>query len=633
MTGTVVFVGAGPGAPGLLTLDAVAALRAADLVLYADSLVSPEIAQFVRPGVPFEGTKDRHLDDIVEQMIAIARSGGLIARVHSGDPALYGAITEQIAALRAAAVPYRIIPGVSSVFAAAAALGVELTVPDVAQTIIITRASGRTGMPEGETLRALAAHRTSLAILLGITRVRQLVEELIVGGYPPQTAVAALYRVSWPDEGIVRGTLSDIAERVRATGWTRQAVLLVGDAIDPANQDGTHRSHLYDPTYTHRFRRAARTPSNPGPMAPLPPAAPASMAQSGDLAVVSLTRNGTALGHRLARELRGTLYAPARFAPDGSTPCHHPVAETIRSLWHTQTRMLLIMPVGVAVRSLAPLLADKRSDPGVVAMDEAGQFAVSIASGHLGGANALARKVADLLGGQAVITTASDVQGSLALDLLGSASGWRIANPGALTRVSAALVNGEPVGVFQEAGSRAWLSEPEAAALHFVPDVATLADATYAAALVITYRRDTALPEAVRAKAIVYHPPCLSVGIGCERGVAEVEVAAAVTATCAAHDLALEAICDYATIDVKRDEAGLIAYAATMNHPLRFFPADDLNRPAVPNSSAAAMKAVGAQGVAEPAALLAAGARRLLVEKHVQGRVTVAVTLEVRHDD
>lgn len=632
MTGTVFFVGAGPGAPGLLTLDAVAALRAADLVLYADSLVSPEIAQFVRPAVPFEGTKDRHLDNIVAQMIAAAQAGQQVARVHSGDPALYGAITEQIAALRAAAVRYRIIPGVSSVFAAAAALGVELTVPDVAQTIIMTRAAGRTGMPDGETLQSLAAHRTTLAILLGITRVRQLAEELISGGYPPQTAAAALYRVSWPDEGIVRGTLADIAERVKTMGWTRQAILLIGDAIDPANQDGTHRSHLYDATYTHRFRRATRTAQGSHPIAALAPSL-ANVPRSADLTVISLTRNGTSLGDRLAREMGGVLYAPARFSPEGGMPYHGPVAEAIRALWHSHTRMLLIMPVGVAVRSLAPLLTDKRSDPGVVAMDEAGRFAVSIASGHVGGANALARTVATLTGGEAVITTASDVQGVPALDLLGTSSGWRIANPDALARVSGALVNGETIGVFQDAGSRAWLSEPEAAALRFAPDLATLADATYVAALVITYRRSEALPDDVRAKAIIYHPPCLSVGIGCERGVAEGEVATAVSATLAASGLAVEAIRDYATIDMKRDEAGLLAYAATMDHPLRFFSAHDLNRPVVPNPSAAAINAVGAQGVAEPAALLASGARALLVEKHVRGRVTVAVALEVRDND
>jgi precorrin-4/cobalt-precorrin-4 C11-methyltransferase len=255
-SGSVAFIGAGPGAPGLLTLDAVEALRAADLVLYADSLVSPEIARFLRPGVPFEGTKERHLDAIAARMIAATRAGQRVARVHSGDPALYGAITEQIALLRQADVPYRIIPGVSSVFAAAAALGVELTVPDVAQTIIMTRAAGRTGMPQGETLRALAAHGTTLAILLGITRIRQLVADLLAGGYTADTPAAALYRVSWPDEAIVRGTLADLATSVKAAGWSRQALILVGRAIDPALQDGAHRSHLYAPTYSHRIRRA-----------------------------------------------------------------------------------------------------------------------------------------------------------------------------------------------------------------------------------------------------------------------------------------------------------------------------------------------------------------------------------------
>jgi len=647
--GSVAFIGAGPGAPGLLTLDAVEALRAADLVLYADSLVSPELARFLRPGVPFEGTKERHLDAIAARMIAAARAGQRVARVHSGDPALYGAITEQIALLRQADVPYRIIPGVSSVFAAAAALGVELTVPDVAQTIIMTRAAGRTGMPEGETLRALATHGTTLAILLGITRIRQLIGDLIAGGYTAETPAAALYRVSWPDEAIVRGTLADLAASVKAAGWSRQALILVGRAIDPALQDGAHRSHLYAATYSHRFRHADGRPPRDATGAATAPVAPIDNATipvvaepigawpraDRSPALVALTRGGTSLGARLAAALGGTLYAPERFAGGAAIPYEGRVADLVGNLWVHHDRMVLLMPVGVAVRAIAPLLSDKRTDPGIVALDESGRYAVSVAGGHLGGANALAREVARIVGGEAVITTGSDVRGLPALDLLGSERGWTVANPDALTGAAAALVNGERVAAFQEAGSRAWLSHPEAAALDHVARIEDLGAPTIAAALVVTHRRGSALPPEVQDKAttVIYHPPCLSVGVGCARGVSEEEIAGAVEGVLADHGLALAAVRELASIDVKRDEAGLLAYAATLSKPIRFFGAAELNRVPVRNPSPAALAAVGAHGVAEPAALLAGGTRTLLVQKVVHGRVTVAVALREESDD
>lgn len=626
MCGSVTFIGAGPGAPGLLTLDAVDALKAADRVLYADSLVSPEIARFLRPGVPFEGTKDRHLDAIVAEMITAARGGEQVARVHSGDPSLYGAITEQIAPLRAADIPYHIIPGVSSVFAAAAALGIELTVPGVAQTVIMTRPAGRTGVPAGEALRSLAAHGTSLAILLGITRISELVTDLLAGGYPPETPIAALYRVSWPDEGIVRGTLGTIVEQVREAKWTRQAIILVGPAIDPALQDGTHRSHLYDAAYTHRFRRATTVPD--------PATAPQAFAETPktDLMIVSLTKGGTALGEHLAPTLDGTLYAPRRFASTGAIPFDGAVSALVRTRWGEHARILLLMPVGIVVRAIAPLLREKATDPGIVALDESGRFAVSITGGHRGGANDLARMVATLTGGEAVVTTASDVQGLPALDLLGQDEGWTIATLQNVTRVTAALVNGERVAVYQEAGSRAWLSQPEAATLQYVPDLAALTDRAIPAAIVITPRSVTTLPAAIREKSIVYHPLCLSIGIGCARGVSEDDIAVAVNDVLVAHGLASAAIQSIASIDLKADEAGLVAYASRIERPLRFFSADELNQIPTPTPSQVVYNAVGTHGVAEPAALLAAGARVLAVSKQICGQVTVAIAVEEWQD-
>jgi precorrin-4/cobalt-precorrin-4 C11-methyltransferase len=266
--GTVYFVGAGPGAPDLITLRGRDVIAQADLILFADSLVDEQLtAEFAKQGARILGSSEMHLDQIVALMLEVVRGGGVVARVQSGDPALYGAIHEQMAALDEHGVPYEIIPGVTAAFAAAARLGVELTVPEVVQSIVLTRAAGRVPMPEGEELLGLAAHGASLAIYLSVTRIHKVVEQLLEsGGYTPETPVAVFHRVTWPDEGLVRGTLADIVPKVKAAGYTRQALILVSPALDPRlkTPEGKTESNLYDSSYTHRFRRGTR-PEEPTP--------------------------------------------------------------------------------------------------------------------------------------------------------------------------------------------------------------------------------------------------------------------------------------------------------------------------------------------------------------------------------
>ncbi|MCX6047819.1 MAG: precorrin-4 C(11)-methyltransferase [Chloroflexi bacterium] len=244
------FIGAGPGAPDLITLRGQQLIARADLILYADSLVMAEIVQWAKPGAQIVPTADLHLDQIMPLMIDAAQQGKLVARVHSGDPALYGAIHEQMVRLREREIAYAIVPGVSAVFAAAAALGVELTIPELTQTVICTRISGRaSSVPEREELAGLAAHGASLALFLSITKARQ-VQETLLTGYAPETPVAVLHRISWPDEQIVQCTLDKLAETVRQAGFTRQALIL----ISPALAAGDVRSKLYTANYRHRFR-------------------------------------------------------------------------------------------------------------------------------------------------------------------------------------------------------------------------------------------------------------------------------------------------------------------------------------------------------------------------------------------
>jgi len=255
-TGPLVsFVGAGPGAPDLLTLRGRERIERADVVIYADSLVQPAVAAYAHAGARIHGSAALTLEETMALMLKAAGQGKRVARVQSGDPSIYGAIHEQIAALEAANVPYEIVPGVSSAFAAAAVLGVELTVPDVTQTVIFTRLAGRTSMPAGEQLRDLASHGASLAVFLSIPMIERVVEELRAGGYPDDTPAAVVYRVSWEDELIIRGTLADIAAQSKAAGLQLQALILVGPAVGSAEQ--THRSNLYNPAFTQRHRRAS----------------------------------------------------------------------------------------------------------------------------------------------------------------------------------------------------------------------------------------------------------------------------------------------------------------------------------------------------------------------------------------
>lgn len=258
--GTVYVIGAGPGAVDLITVRGSVLIGAADLILFADSLVDAAHADLAKPGARIVGSSGLSLEEITSLMVSAAHRGEVVVRLQSGDPSVYGAMHEQLMALRAAGVPSVIVPGVNSAFAASAALGVELTVPEVAQTVILTRASGgrATTVPEGESLRSLAAHGATLVLFLSASLIDAAVTDLIAGGYGPETPAAIAYRVSWDDEQLIRCTLQDVPERMKSAEIGRSCLVLVGQVLGAAEDAPDARSHLYDPAYTHRFR-AGRT--------------------------------------------------------------------------------------------------------------------------------------------------------------------------------------------------------------------------------------------------------------------------------------------------------------------------------------------------------------------------------------
>ena len=253
MKGKVVFIGGGPGDPELLTVKAYNVIKTADVIIYAGSLVNREVLDCAREDALIYNSASMNLDEIVEVMRDETTKGKIVARVHTGDPAIYGAIGEQMEDLRRLEIPFELIPGVSSLFATAAALETELTLPEVSQTVIITRPEGRTPKPAGESISSLAEHGATMCIFLGVHMIDEVVSDLRVH-YPAKTPVAVVQKASWPDQRIVRGTLEDIAEKVKESGIEKTAMIVVGDVLGTSH---VTPSKLYDRTFTHEYRKGS----------------------------------------------------------------------------------------------------------------------------------------------------------------------------------------------------------------------------------------------------------------------------------------------------------------------------------------------------------------------------------------
>lgn len=248
----VYIVGAGPGDPELMTVKGRRLLEEADVVIYTGSLINPEILKHVKKSAKLYDSSKMSLEEIVEKIVEAVNEGKVVVRLHDGDPSLYGAHKELMDALEKLGIECEVVPGVSSLQAAAASLKIELTLPGVSQTVIITRPGGRTPVTKTDDLIELAKHRATMAIFLGVQRIDEVVQNLIAGGYPEDTPVAVVYKASWPEEKVVKGKLSDIASKVRAEGIKSTAIILVGDVIEPKTYD---RSKLYSKDFVHSFRR------------------------------------------------------------------------------------------------------------------------------------------------------------------------------------------------------------------------------------------------------------------------------------------------------------------------------------------------------------------------------------------
>jgi precorrin-4/cobalt-precorrin-4 C11-methyltransferase len=253
-TNPVLFIGAGPGDPELITVKGQKALQEADLVIYAGSLVPEALLKWTKPGTQSISSASMHLDEIVKAVATAYAGGKRIVRLHTGDPSLFGAIYEQMAELQKRGIPYRIIPGVTAAFAAAAALGIEYTLPEVSQTLILTRMAGRTPVPQKENLASLAKHQTSMAIYLSISMVDE-VAKILADAYGANSNCAVVYRASQPEQKTIITSLKDLAKKVKSEKITKHALIIVGNVLGINSNNFKNKSKLYDKNFKHEYRK------------------------------------------------------------------------------------------------------------------------------------------------------------------------------------------------------------------------------------------------------------------------------------------------------------------------------------------------------------------------------------------
>lgn len=247
----VIFVGAGPGDPDLITVKGQRALQSADVCIYAGSLVNPELLKNCPDHCEIYDSAVLNLDEIVDICDKSTQAGKTVVRLHTGDFSIYGSLREQVEAFNLKGIAFELIPGVSSFLGAASAIGCEYTVPEISQSVIITRKEGRTPVPEKESLKSYAAHQTSMVIFLSSTMVADVCTELVEGGYPTDTPAAIVYKATWPDQKIMRGTLETLPRLAEENGIRKMSLIMVGQFLGHEFND----SKLYDKAFTHEFRQ------------------------------------------------------------------------------------------------------------------------------------------------------------------------------------------------------------------------------------------------------------------------------------------------------------------------------------------------------------------------------------------
>ncbi|MEJ8545524.1 cobalt-precorrin 5A hydrolase [Brevibacillus borstelensis] len=357
--------------------------------------------------------------------------------------------------------------------------------------------------------------------------------------------------------------------------------------------------------------------------------------QRGEYAIVAITKHGVEMARNLHQTFPGCdLYYMSKFAKGdeearGVQLFNNSVRLLFPALWPAYKGLILIISLGAVIRMIAPVLQDKKTDPGVVVVDDRGENVISVLSGHLGGANELAREVAAVLGANPVITTASDVQKTIPVDLFGRRFGWEWESDEKLTPVSASVVNEEKVAVVVESGERNWWMHdtPMPPSIHVFDTISEALAAEPHGALVVTHRILSPEEEAILENGVLYRPKVIVLGMGCNRGTSADEIESVIKETLAELRFSIKSVKALATIELKKDEEGLIEVCRKYGWPFVWYSPEKLNTVKLEEPSETVYKFTGAYGVSEPAAKLYAGVDQLVLTKKKSGNVTISVAL------
>lgn len=593
------FVGAGPGACDLITVRGMNRIKEADVIIYAGSLVNPELLSYAKADCEIYNSAHMTLEDVVSVMREAEAAGKGTVRLHTGDPSVYGAIREQMDLLDEYGITYDVCPGVSAVFGAAASLACEYTLPDVTQTLILTRAEGKTPVPEKENLRSLAAHHASLVLYLSSGLARKVRQDLLLGGYAEDTPVAVVYKATWPEEKIIRTTLAKLPEDMEAAGITKTALIIVSPALGSIYE----KSRLYDAAFATEYRGATEI------------AFPAGIRR---VLLVTCSVRGYATMQKLAKKLENISGAEIITKVKCEALPEVSMRETVKACVDTYfgqvDAIVFVTASGIAVRSVAEHLAHKSEDPAIVCMDECGKHVISLVSGHAGGANALTQMLADVIWATPVITTATDVEGSFSIDDYAREHNLVVTDWTKAKAISAEVLatGAEPVWIEEPAvtqGEEKRACEIRKEQKSTGIDVGKIendgcknevdgcGNRINVKRLQIGSHQVIITPKdvPVDAQTLQLIPRCIVAGVGCKKGIPADKIEHAVQDAFAKAGLRMEALCAVSSIDLKKEEAGLLEFCETRNVPFETYAAEELQ--AVPGTYSASEFVSGVTGV------------------------------------
>lgn len=579
------FVGAGPGACDLITVRGMNRIKEADVIIYAGSLVNPELLSYAKADCKIYNSAHMTLDAVVDVMREAEAAGKGTVRLHTGDPSVYGAIREQMDLLDEYGIAYDVCPGVSAVFGAAASLACEYTLPDVTQTLILTRAEGKTPVPEKENLRSLAAHRASLVLYLSSGLARKVRQELLIGGYAEDTPVAVVYKATWPEEKIIRTTLAKLPEDMEAAGITKTALIIVSPALGSIYE----KSKLYDAAFATEYRGATEI------------ALPAGIRR---VLLITCSVRGYATMQKLAKKLENIsgaeIIAKVKCEALPEVSMKETVKACVDEYFEQVDAIVFVTASGIAVRSVAEHLTHKSKDPAIVCMDECSKHVISLVSGHAGGANALTQMLADVMWATPVITTATDVEGQFSIDDYAREHNLVVTDWAKAKAISAEVLatGAKPVWVDEaevsqeeEKNACEIRKEQKSTGIDGCENEINVQELQIGSHQVIITPQD----GSVDVQTLQLIPRCIVAGVGCKKGTPVDKIEHAVQDAFAKAGLRMEALCAVVSIDLKKEEAGLLEFCETRNVPFETYAAEELQ--AVPGTYSASEFVSGVTGV------------------------------------